>query len=165
MPGSATFHGPLSERCPEGIYRTFLSRDISVMSRTCLFIMLNPSTATATTNDPTITRCIGFADRENCGTLWVCNLFALRSTDPAELYAHPAPEGDPENLAEIAVRATQADLVVCAWGRHGKLRNRSSKVRTTLMLNGIKPWCLKKSGDGVPHHPLYLRADAPLVAL
>lgn len=46
------------------------------------FVMLNPSTADETIDDPTIRRCRNFAIREGCGGLVVVNLFAYRATDP-----------------------------------------------------------------------------------
>lgn len=49
------------------------------------FVMLNPSTADAELDDPTITRCVGFAQREGCGGLLVTNLSSYRATKPQEL--------------------------------------------------------------------------------
>jgi hypothetical protein len=46
------------------------------------FIGLNPSTADAEVNDPTIRRCIGFAHDWGFGGLLMLNLFAFRATDP-----------------------------------------------------------------------------------
>ena len=53
-----------------GIYRYLLTRSLGG-SATCLFIMLNPSSADAENDDPTIRRCIGFANREGYGRLEV----------------------------------------------------------------------------------------------
>lgn len=44
------------------------------------FVMLNPSTADAEVDDPTIRRCIGFAKAWGFAALTVTNLYALRGT-------------------------------------------------------------------------------------
>src|SRR3954454_15761859 len=79
-----------------GRYRYLLSRQVGPGLRTATFIMLNPSTADATNDDPTIRRCIGFARQWGCGRLAVLNLFAVRATDPAEMKRADDPVG-PEN--------------------------------------------------------------------
>lgn len=89
-----------------------------------LFVMLNPSTATAHANDPTVRRCLGFAAREGWRALAVVNLFGLRSTDPAALAAHPDPIGE-HNDQVLADHATRADVVVAAWGGRSRRRRHS----------------------------------------
>ncbi|MCH7808802.1 MAG: DUF1643 domain-containing protein [Planctomycetes bacterium] len=69
-----------------GRYRYTLRREWGE-GRCCVFIMLNPSDADATETDPTLTRCIGFAKREGCGSLLIVNLYALRTPYPAKLEA------------------------------------------------------------------------------
>jgi hypothetical protein len=128
--------------------------------RTCLFVMLNPSTADETTNDPTITRCIGFARDWGYGALAVGNLFALRSTDPAALADHPDPLG-PYNWHWLTRLAVEADVVVAAWGASAIAATRA--VTTLALLarhsaSGVR--CLGLTKDGHPRHPLYVRADA-----
>jgi len=152
----ATFGGP------GDIYRYHLWRRWSLAPKTCLFVMLNPSTATDVIDDPTIRRCRGFAQRERCGRLEVCNIFALRSTDPAALYTTPKAEGDPENLERILDAAEEADIVVCAWGSHGKHRARGAFVKRAFEECGIKSFTLGMTKTGEPGHPLYIRADAAL---
>jgi hypothetical protein len=61
---------------------------------TVLFVMLNPSTADADVDDPTIRRCIGFARSWGAGALEVVNLYAWRATQPAELKAAVGPVGE-----------------------------------------------------------------------
>ena len=46
-------------------------------------IMLNPSTADASIDDPTIRRCAAFAKREGWHGIRVVNLFAFRATEVA----------------------------------------------------------------------------------
>lgn len=127
--------------------------------RRCLFVMLNPSTATDTVDDPTIKRCSRFAASWGFDRLMVVNLFSLRSTDPTLLACDLAAEGDPENLTTILQVARDAHLVVCAWGAHGSLRGRAERVGTELRRDGHKLHALKLTKDGQPGHPLYLRSD------
>jgi hypothetical protein len=61
------------------------------------WVMLNPSTADAEVDDPTIRRCMSFAKREGYDGIEVLNLYGLRATKPKHLLDHPDPEG-PQNL-------------------------------------------------------------------
>lgn len=141
-----------------GRYRYALTRDVAPLTGegTCTFIMLNPSTADAEQDDPTIRRCIGFARSWGFARLKVVNLFAFRSTDPRELLACGDPSG-PENLCTIAKVVGGSDLVVCAWGAFPLAG--AEHVRLVLELIG-GPHCLGLTANGSPRHPLYVRADA-----
>lgn len=122
----------------------------------CLFIMLNPSTADETTLDPTLRKCRTFAHAWGYDILRVVNLFAYRSTDPRVL-AHTHEPRDvvgPDNNAAIVRAAREASVIVCAWGRHGKLRGRDDIVLS--MLSQFTLMNLSSNGDGTPAHPLYL---------
>ena len=46
---------------PCGLYRFTLTRTWGAPGARVVFVMLNPSTADASVDDPTTTRCIGFA--------------------------------------------------------------------------------------------------------
>jgi hypothetical protein len=139
-------------------YRYLLWRAWRPGART-LFIMLNPSTATETVDDPTIRRCIGFARSWGFDGLEVCNLFALRSTDPNALLRHLEPIG-PLNDETIAGAPRRAGRVVCAWGSHRAMTARGPSVLRRLWDAGIAPWVLALTpGLGRPAHPLYLRKD------
>ena len=153
-----------------GGYRYTLYRDIPAISGQgagqpprVLFIMLNPSTATDDTDDPTIRRCMGFAESWGYGTLHVVNLFALRATKPQALKLSRDPIGK-ENDAEILIRAINADLVVAAWGNHGKLYNRGTHVVSKLTRAGIDLHCLGVTKAGEPKHPLYINKNQQPVA-
>ena len=138
---------------PCGAYRYRLGREWDSGLPMVAFIMLNPSTADAEQDDPTIRRCIGFAKSWGFGGLIVGNLFALRSTDPAALYGHPDPVG-PDNDKHLGAIARSAEQVICAWGTHGKLNERGRRVGE--MLSGANLAALKVTADGSPGHPLYI---------
>jgi hypothetical protein len=136
-------------------WRYLLERDLGEGEGTLNFVMLNPSTADAVRNDPTVTRCIGFARRWGFRRLLVTNLFALRSPVPRALRAAGDPVG-PENDAYILRAARRADRVLCAWGTHGPLRNREAEVLALLRDVPLEHLGLTRSGQ--PRHPLYLPA-------
>src|SRR5581483_1096528 len=139
-------------------YRYRLSRAWGDGARVC-FVLLNPSTADETQDDPTIRRCIGYAKDWGFGGLEIVNLFALRSTDPRALYRHLEPEGRPENDEHILQAAHDSELVIVAWGSHGSLNHRSSVVAPAL--KRVAPtFCLSVLKDGAPGHPLYLPRSA-----
>jgi hypothetical protein len=138
-------------------------------------IMLNPSTADAWKNDPTVRRCIARAmSGEYLGVI-VLNVFALRSTDPKALYSAADPIG-PDNDAFIKRVLSMIEdardpldpkpTVVVAWGTHGDLKNRDRDVMAILRAH--HPRSVYSIGpltkDGFPRHPLYLRSTLPLIA-
>jgi hypothetical protein len=124
--------------------------------------MLNPSTADASVDDPTIRRCMGFAMRWEFDGIEVVNLFALRSTDPKALYREIDPIGI-ANDAAIGTAAHASELLVCAWGAHGSHDLRGYAVRDALI--GLEPMAFGFTKSGQPKHPLYLRSDSQLVAM
>ena len=119
-----------------------------------MFIGLNPSTADESVDDPTLRRTMDFARRWGFGGVGNGNLFAFRATDPKAMMAARDPVG-PENDRWLQRLATQAGLVVAAWGNDGGFQGRSAVVR------GYLPnlHCLKLNASGEPAHPLYQRAD------
>lgn len=138
-------------------YRYRLWRTWDARKPPLVFCMLNPSTATAEQDDPTIARCTERARRLGYGGLEVINLFGLRSTDPKALYGHADPVG-PDNDSAILSAAERGNLI-CAWGNHGKLRGRDKAVLKLLRIAGLPALALKVSKDGHPSHPLYLPYD------
>ena len=126
------------------------------------FVMLNPSTADAEQDDPTIRRCIGFAKREGYAALIVLNLYAYRSTDPKALLTCADPVG-PDNdriLRNHLLSATEGhNPVVAAWG----VNARPERVERVLNLwPGVDWRCLGMTKDRHPRHPLYVRGDQSL---
>ena len=129
--------------------------------------MLNPSTADAANDDPTIRRCIGFARQWGCGHLIVLNLFAYRATDPATLKGAVDPVG-PENekwFGQVLNRRERGGPVVYGWGVHGEYMGQDRVVRGWLEALGVRPLALGMTKDGHPRHPLYVPYSAELEAL
>ena len=128
------------------------------------FVMLNPSTADESDDDPTLRKCIGFVRRWGYKRLEVVNLFALRATDPRELRKHADPVG-PLNTPAIAESVLRCSLVVCAWGAHRLCSYRSWFV-TENQLRPQHPslWAVGLNIAGDPRHPLYAKyTDAPVL--
>ena len=123
--------------------------------RSVAFIMLNPSTADAIHNDPTIERCHRRAVDMGFSAIEVVNIFAYRATDPKELMKYARPIG-PDNDAMLIDAARNADLVICAWGGHGNHMGRHDAVRQLLRKHAITPHILSLTAKGLPGHPLYL---------
>src|SRR5690606_33929820 len=122
-----------------GRYRYSLTRHIPSLLRwvrPVTFVMLNPSTADASEDDPTIRRCISFAERIGGTELEVLNLFALRATDPKELLEAQRNGVDPigpEN-DEYLRRISPMSTVIVAWGAHPAARDRVQQVLTGPLL-------------------------------
>lgn len=117
-----------------------------------MMIGLNPSTADANRNDPTIRRCIGFAKSWGHGGLVMTNLFAFRATYPTDLKAAPDPVG-PRNDWWIRQAARHTSRIVALWGNDGQWLNRSVRIRK--MLAG-RLQVIRMNAGGEPAHPLYL---------
>lgn len=126
-----------------------------------LWIMLNPSTADANLDDPTIRRCIGFSRGWGYGGIVVCNLFALRSTDPAVLNSHPSPIGSDND--RWILTSLMGGPVIAGWGKlHKKLVYRSPIVVRMLIERNYAVYCLGTNKDGSPKHPLYLAENTAI---
>ncbi len=152
-------------------YRYWLERDLGEGSGTLAFVMLNPSTADETEDDPTIRRCIGFAKRESARRLVVANLFAWRATKPAGLLRALVDADDPKGLRRSWLRALSIPnaRTVVAWGVGGGIRSvvrmiddRAGRFAGTAHQLDRPLYCLGKTKSGYPRHPLYLRADTKL---
>jgi hypothetical protein len=150
---------------PCGMYRYTLHRRIpSVLRwvRPVLFIMLNPSTADAVRDDPTIRRCISFTKDMGGTSLTVVNLFAFRSASPLALKTMDDPIGpDNDRHIEEQVERHRLGVIVAAWGAHP-----FAKARADEVMRKFGPFqCLGMTKAGHPKHPLYLKAKTELVPL
>lgn len=152
---------------PCGTYRYMLERhwtNIREHGQTVVWVMLNPSTADAETDDRTIRKCIEFSKRWGYSALTVVNLFALRSSTPKALYKHPDPIGEVnDTIIEIAATSAYTGVVVAAWGQHGAHQNRGLIVSARLRELESTPMRIgPPTKGGHPWHPLYRPYEMPL---
>ena len=131
--------------------------------KSCVFVMLNPSTADGQTDDPTIRRCVGFAKAMNYERIDVLNLFAFRATNPKQLLTlnHSDNPVGVHNQRYFNEVIPHAGIVIAAWGAHGSHIGQDETVlgwieeRTNLPVQ-----CLGITKEGHPRHPLYLPSTA-----
>jgi hypothetical protein len=131
-------------------------------------VMLNPSTADAQKNDPTVARVCSFLRAQGVRRFVVTNLFAFVTPYPEDL-AKAHHEGidvvGPENDATIAKLAAGARLVLVAWGTCSAApRLARERVREVCLAEGgalVKSdlMALARTKQGAPAHPLYLPAS------
>lgn len=151
---------------PCGLYRYRLSRRWAEAGLALPIIMLNPSTADAELDDPTIRRCLGFANREGFMGIEVYNLFAFRSPSPRSLLDADDPVGPVNDsyLESMMASAKRDSLpILCGWGANGDLSMRGHIVKRMAEEANASLSCLGQTRSGHPKHPLYIRADQPFV--
>jgi hypothetical protein len=122
-----------------------------------MFVGLNPSTANASEDDPTIRRVRNFAKSWGFGGICMVNVFPMITPDPSKLKLINIAKND-EEIKRVSSNC--AEVVFC-WG------NFKEPVQTGRV-GMFKKWfpeakCLGKNANGSPKHPLYLRADTQLI--
>lgn len=138
-------------------YRYWLKRQWDDAKPQCTFIMLNPSTADANDDDPTVLRCISFARLFGCGSLEVVNLYGWRATEPRDLrneYDAGSDVVGPDNDDHLLSSVNAASLVIAAWGAPAWIQARADHVLGVIEANGNTVFCLGKTHEGRPKHPL-----------
>lgn len=155
FPGVAPERSAVLSPC--GRYRYLLERCWDPAGTTVTWVMLNPSTADADVDDPTIRRVVGFSKAWGHGRARVVNVYGLRATDPAELVRarkaglDPVGQFNDQHIQEAIEDAT----VVVAWGGH-TIRRRRPDLERLLAYRALH--CLGVTKDGSPKHPLYVPA-------
>ncbi len=145
---------------PCGRYRHALGRHWDRSLGFVLFIGLNPSTADAEKDDPTIRKCMGFARRWGLGGIEMCNLFDWRATDPKKLPRKQIAVSE-FNDPTLRCRVANAQRVIAAWGRVPWASARIKEVFRAAFsdekrwdaLGLTKP---DRAGEQFPRHPLYM---------
>lgn len=151
-------------------YRYTLGRQIDLnVASSVLWVMLNPSTADDTMDDPTIRKCKGFTSRWGHGSLKVVNLWPVRATNPKDLFSHDDPCGSilwQTHAVEMACfgLSHRGGVVVYAWGANAdKMQTPSSvDIDEVVRRHGLTPMALGYTKSGQPRHPLMLSYDTPL---
>lgn len=136
------------------------------------FVMLNPSTADATEDDPTIRRCVGFARAAGFTRLRVVNLYSLRTPEPAVLWRSPLRdrvriENDDHLAAAATEIATVGGVAVAAWGAGAptagaNLADHRARIDRVHEIFERDLWCYGTTANGSPKHPLYLPGASAL---
>ena len=145
----------------DGVYRYSLIRVWNTGLPRVLYIMLNPSTADAKKDDPTIRSCIRLAAELGYGSLEVVNLFAFRATNPAELAKAADPVG-PLNTRIVSNAVRLSSVVICAWGAH-KIAEAQFVRMEPVIDRGSNTFCFGTCKGGAPMHPLYIKSGTPLL--
>ena len=135
-------------------HRLYLWRRWNKQGPWVMFIGLNPSTADERLNDPTVRRCIGFAEKWGYGGIFMCNVFTLVSTDPEKLNVEtPIAMGAGLAMREIRSLCREA---VAGWGNL-ITQVRQGEERVERIKRELSPLqCLGLTKLGHPKHPLYL---------
>jgi len=148
----------------DGLYRYTLSRVWDRSKPMILWIMLNPSTADGKQDDRTIRKIGKFSDDFGFGGMWVGNLFAYRSKDPAHLINfmknHEGSNKEklehivgPDNDKHIKFMVSKSKKVILGWGTNAL---EISSERVNVVINMFdKAYALTMNSDNSPGHPLY----------
>lgn len=141
----------------------FGSADLGAPSLSRLWVVMsNPSIADHKHDDPTIRRVVNFAKREKFRGLAVLNLLPVRATDPVELVRGNAAvthAGAIEFNRRTYLPLVAGNPVLVAWGAWARRVYPGLLLEACEALASSKPshvWCLGKTKDGDPRHPLYV---------
>jgi len=131
-----------------GTYRYSLFRTWDTKLPKAMCIGLNPSTASAVKNDPTITNLAAMLKRLGYGGFYMMNLFAIISPKPEVILTCSDPIGENEKHLELVSRICQ-DVIFC-WGNFKQAEKRILEVAPRYP----NAKCFGKNKNGTPCHPL-----------
>ena len=149
-----------------GMYRYRLERDVQPEGLVFGYFGVNGSTATATEDDHTVRKWIGFTKVNGGRRFIVGNAFAFRATDVRELATMVDPVG-PENEIHLERIIRDADVLVPCWGSRTKLPKslyvHLDRLLEQLVASGKPVLAFGVTGSGDPKHPLMLGYSTSLV--
>jgi hypothetical protein len=138
---------------------------------------LNPSTADAFRNDPTVRKEIGFAARWGCERYLKINAYAWRDTKPENMWRAAAdgrdivgadrlgspPCGNDQAIIAALTKVKRCGgIALAAWGTHVQPA-RAWQLYNLATGVGVQWMCLGTNKDGSPKHSLYPPYTTPLV--
>lgn len=138
------------------LYRYSLWRIWDESKPFIMFIGLNPSTANADTDDPTIRRVKSIAENLGYGGVYMCNCFSYISTNPNFL-KNESLEAMVRNGVIIARVAKSCADIIFAWGNFSIVRDMGLDQKLSEIFPQAKALHINKNGS--PKHPLYCRKD------
>lgn len=132
-----------------------------------MFICCNPSIGNENFDDRTITKIIKFCASWGYGGFYLCNLYSWIATDPKDLRIildsydrKQLIDEEEQNELQLQVASSKCYKVVFAWGTIGSIyQDRVSKMKDLFPT----AWCIEKTKDGHPKHPLFIKGDKQLI--
>lgn len=145
-----------AEISDDQLYRFLLTREWDSNKGKVMWIMLNPSTADAMNDDPTIKKCVSYADKWGYGSIAVVNTNPFRSPNPKEMRGHSLPvDVWVQNHAVIERESANADMIVAGWGNDAEFE----ALKFFVNRFGNRLFALQVNNTAHPAHPLYLNGS------
>ena len=163
-----------------GKYRWFFGSktDFVGPEKRMIFKMINPSTASHESDDPTVKSCRRIAEKNNCTDFCILNFYPLRTPNVSDLDEWFAKTniqeafdvtGVSSMLVSMSIASAKENpkeiIFVVACGKFGKAKGLKEKFSAFLNKTEDTPiFCLGQNQDGSPMHPLFKAANTPLVS-
>lgn len=128
---------------------------------------LNPSTADAYEDDPTIRRCIGFTKDMGYGGFVIVNLFSFRSPHPNDVKRKYLEDKDVTfgkwNTSIVQEWLRRVDKVIPCWGTNGSwAKDQVMEMCAVVVVFASPCQCLGYTKEGHPKHPLMVPRNVPI---
>ena len=136
----------------------------SALEPYALWIGMNPSTADARCDDPTVLRERNYTAKVlHLQCMVKCNIMDYRATNPIDLLMPGVVPCSLDNLDIIVAHAKMAEIVILAYGAiHKRFQHYATQLLGALTDEGVDLWCMGLTKYGHPRHPLYMKQDGQL---
>lgn len=136
-------------------------------ARPVVWVGMNPSTATEDVDDPTVRRELDISERNWHTALYMkLNLCPYRATFPQDVTDQIVDDCRPWHRPFLRGMIGDGDVWawVVAWGNvTGALKVEADWFLEQLAIARIVPWCLGRTMDGNPRHPVRMSPKSPVV--